>query len=223
MKNTDHFNIPYPETADLVSQFPDQVAKSTAELIDTFLYEQEQKQTAIDAALAGKAPVSHTHTQSQVDGLDTALAGKAPLATLNTRVPENLALRIDTSVGTRVFAGNTMIFGDLPWIDISHLLEAGWTGGVYVNRSTDLLTFRVNALTGGEGAGLTVMRAPLGLRPRIYATTARWELPTASTPAQYWRGQFSVGGALTVLAIPNSPLYGDFSVPTDAQWLTSIP
>ncbi|WNO28334.1 minor tail protein [Corynebacterium phage PSonyx] len=132
-------------------------------------------------------------------------------------------IRKDTTVGTRIFAGDVMIFGDLPWRNISHLLEPGWTGDVYVQRSATLLTFRVNALTAAAGAGTTVMRTPLGLRPLTYATTARWELPIASTPAQYWRGQFSAGGSLTVLAIPTSPLYGDFSLPADPQWLAELP
>lgn len=79
----------------------------------------------------GKAPLSHTHTQSQVTGLDAALAGKAPLATLNTRVPENLALRLDTTVGTRIFAGSTMIYGDTGLRDVSGLIS-DYASGVAV-------------------------------------------------------------------------------------------
>ena len=77
-------------------------------------------------ALAAKAPLSHTHPQSQVIGLDAALAGKVPQTTLDARVPPGLALRLDTTVGTRILSGSTMIYGDTGWRDITPLLENGW-------------------------------------------------------------------------------------------------
>ena len=40
--------------------------------------------TGLDTALAGKAPMSHTHTIANVTGLDTALAGKAPMSHTHT-------------------------------------------------------------------------------------------------------------------------------------------
>ncbi len=92
--------------------------------------------TGLTAALAGKAPTTHTHTMGQVTGLDTALAGKANQTTLDTRVPSTLALRLDTTVGTRIFAGNTMIYGDTGWRDISANIRPEWTGWARIKRDT---------------------------------------------------------------------------------------
>lgn len=46
---------------------------------------------------------------------------KADKSTLDARVPVNTSLRLDTSVGTRIFAGDTMIHGDTGWRDVSAL------------------------------------------------------------------------------------------------------
>ncbi|WP_211438912.1 hypothetical protein [Corynebacterium glutamicum] len=95
-------------------------------LAETARDEAETKvQTALDAALPTKADKVHEHTTAQVTGLDTALAGKAAQTTLDTRLPENLSLRVDTTVGTRIFAGGTMIYGDTGWRDVSGYLIPG--------------------------------------------------------------------------------------------------
>lgn len=36
-----------------------------------------------------------------------------------TQITNPVALRLDTTVGTRIFAGNTLIYGDTGWRDIS--------------------------------------------------------------------------------------------------------
>lgn len=97
-------------------------------LAETARDEAEAKvQAALDAALPTKADKVHTHTTAQVTGLDTALASKATQATLDTRVPAGLALRVDTTVGTRVFAGVTMIHGDTGWIHADLLMTPNFT------------------------------------------------------------------------------------------------
>ena len=67
-----------------------------------------------------------------VGHIETALAevvssdeSKAPQATLDSRVPASLGLRVDNSVGTRIFAGETMIYGDTGWRDVQSLIGPG--------------------------------------------------------------------------------------------------
>src|SRR5699024_11959178 len=74
----------------------------------------------------------------------TALNSKADTTTLNTRVPEDLALRVDTSVGTRIFAGSTMIYGETGRRDVTSLLPEGSTGTAVFMRSGSVCTLVFN-------------------------------------------------------------------------------
>ena len=124
--------------------------------------------TGLDTALAGKAPSSHTHTQSQVTGLDAALAGKAPLPTLNTRVPENLALRQDATVGTRIFAGTTMIFGDTGRRRVMPVRNSVTSGSLVVRRVGSVITLFLDNIVPVDPSGPLQnlgLDIPPGFRP----------------------------------------------------------
>lgn len=122
----------------------------------------------VKSSVAGKAPLSHVHSTSQVTGLDAALAGKAPLPTLNTRVPENLALRLDATVGTRIFAGATMIYGDTGRRRIMPTRNSVTSGSLVVRRVGSVITLFLDNLVPVDSSsplqnlGLDI---PAGFRP----------------------------------------------------------
>lgn len=62
-------------------------------------------------------------TSSDVDFLKT---GKVIIDADGIPVDLSVPLRLDTTVGTRVFAGDTMIYGDTGWRDIKDLLLPNW-------------------------------------------------------------------------------------------------
>lgn len=53
-----------------------------------------------------------------------------------TSINNPVALRLDTTVGTRIFAGNTMIYGDTGWRDISANIQPEWSGWARIKRET---------------------------------------------------------------------------------------
>ena len=65
----------------------------------------------VEAALAGKAATSHTHSTSQVTGLDTALAGKA--STSHTHTPASLGAVARSGTATTVWAGTAAQYAAL--------------------------------------------------------------------------------------------------------------
>lgn len=123
----------------------------------------------LNLALSGKAPTSHTHTMGQVTGLDTALAGKADQTTMDTRVPPNLALRVDTTVGTRVFAGTTMIYGDTGWRNISDSVLNRWGNAVYpirIIRIGNIVEIKGYLTQRSTATSDVVLEVPTGFRPK---------------------------------------------------------
>lgn len=122
-------------------------------------------QQATAAALAGKAPTSHTHTMDDITGLTAALAAKANQAALDTRVPSTLALRLDTTVGTRIFAGATVIYGDTGWRDVSSSLLAGFTGKAFIRRKDNTTYIRLSdIITPGATTETNTLDIPTGFR-----------------------------------------------------------
>ena len=82
---------------------------------------------------------------------------------------ENVPLRVDTSVGTRVMLGDTMLKGDTGWRDIGALLINGWAlsatgGGLWVRRVNDVVMFE-GSINGMESTDSRIANIPVGLRP----------------------------------------------------------
>lgn len=81
--------------------------------------------------------------RSDMDAADNALDEK-----IDNRIPSGLALRLDTSVGTRVFAGDTMIHGDtglrsVPELSTSLDVSTSSLHGVFIRRVGDLVSLTV--------------------------------------------------------------------------------
>lgn len=172
----------------------------------------------LNLALAGKAPTTHTHTMGQVTGLDTALEGKANATTLDTRVPSTLALRVDTTVGTRIFAGNTMIFGDTNWRNVSASLMNGWTGTVWLRRKGDQIIYR---FTGVSGAAATASQLLPGFPGAVAINSGKVSFPYLGRTVEFdipW----NLNGS--PLSTPDrGSLSGEISFHTKASWPATLP
>lgn len=70
-------------------------------------------------------------------------------------------IRIDTTVGTRVFSGDTMVYGDTGWREVVPI--NGWTGSIYVRRVNDTVSYRgvINAESATNGNAWDI---PVGFR-----------------------------------------------------------
>src|SRR5690554_4271388 len=93
-----------------------------------------------------------------LDGADTGAAGLALLAAaLPADAREALGITVDTSVGTRVFIGGVMVYGDTGWRDITSTatdaLDPSNTGTIQLKRegSTVSLALRGVSLLPGDG------------------------------------------------------------------------
>lgn len=100
-------------------------------------------QTAIDAlTLAQRVSTGAREIKRTSDG--------KPYLIPEAQVTE-VDLRVDTSVGTRVFLGNTMIYGDTGWRDVTGMLVNGWTARyVHIRRIADMAYINVTAMVGGS-------------------------------------------------------------------------
>ena len=79
---------------------------------------------------------------------------------------------VDTSVGTRVFAGDTMIHGDTGWCDIAGDLENGWTATLFrIKRVGDEVTIRTENLNAGTATSDIFYILLIGFRT---GSSSRW-------------------------------------------------
>ena len=60
---------------------------------------------------------------------DTTMGQPASRTELDDRVPASLGLHLDTTVGTRLMAGGTMIYGDTGWRDVTSLIPVEVVSG----------------------------------------------------------------------------------------------
>lgn len=86
---------------------------------------------------------------------------------------QGMEITVDTSVGTRVFVGDTMIYGDTGQISIHNLLINGWKAGLRVQLVRENNTVKLlvqggsNALDGYDATSTPVFIIPTGFRPSV--------------------------------------------------------
>lgn len=105
-------------------------------------------------------------------------------AYVDGRVPSSLALRLDTTSGTRVMAGTNMIFGDTGWRNITGNLVNGWTAEIVrIRRQGNLVTLEHRGLSAPAVENLAWITLPAGFadprtmipittRTGVFASTA---------------------------------------------------
>lgn len=139
---------------------------------------------------------------------------------------ENVPLRVDTSVGTRVMLGNVMIYGDTGWRNVTADLLYGWTAEtVAIRRVGSTVEVRIVGLNGQAATANTFFVPPAGFVPHgpgglsILATSTpgavhadRVNIGITGTNSQIWRTDTSIREA----ALSSTYL-------TDNDWPTSLP
>lgn len=109
-----------------------------------------------------------------------------PKSYVDSRVPVNLPITEDNSVGKRIFIGDTMVYGDTGWRALSTWdegvvsgfpLNPSWepgagSGGIYVRRVGDKVYFRIvnlNRLSVDEASVWPALhRVPTGFLPELH-------------------------------------------------------
>lgn len=125
------------------------------------------------------ADAADTARQGAFTARDQAVQSATDIeSALDARIPAGLSLRVDTTVGTRVFAGDTMIYGDTGWRAITTwskdgslvgelpsglIAQEGVDGGVYYRRVNGLVTLRILGAR-AESSNLQI-RIPSGFDP----------------------------------------------------------
>ena len=80
-----------------------------------------------------------------------------------TKIETSPRTRINTTVGTRVFAGDTMIFGDTGWRNVRGTLVNGWTAsGVQIRRINAQVFVKIYALRGVDATDRVFLPMPEG-------------------------------------------------------------
>lgn len=80
-----------------------------------------------------------------------------------TAIDNPVALHLDTTVGTRIFAGTTMIYGDTGWRDITSNLTNGWTAEIVrIRRQNNTVTLEHRGLSAPVVENLAWITMPAG-------------------------------------------------------------
>lgn len=180
------------------------------------------------------AQAASSRDQAVQAATDTASA-------LDGRIPADLALRVDTTVGTRIFAGDTMIHGDTGWRDVTmhmgDIVGPANTGSISVRRIGNRVLWRFNnfLLLSGSG-GLSFLAPPdlrMGWRAQMHWGTQTVVLYNdlsftnnithLNSGGWYWLNQFAEYTGALLRTRPVKGLTGVSDFTTLDPWPTSLP
>ena len=144
-----------------------------------------------------------------------------------TKIETPPRTRIDTTVGTRVFAGDTMIYGDTGWRNVKN---ANYTGSLAVRRVGEMVMVRLNALAPPEDVVLpTVVNLPAGFKSAGRVVGAITKSNSLGTQGRLWiegglvRVVVGTGAKIDDPFTPNHQYTGVETFPTSDPWPTSLP
>lgn len=131
----------------------------------------------------------------------------------------NIPLRVDNSVGTRVFLGNTVIHSDTGWRNLSSNLVNGWAGLIYLRRVGDTVFVRGHDLDPVPSTAIHCLDLPAG-----FAGTFRHPIP-AYVHNQTWVYSRVIQGILQLDRTSTPGVKRDLtgSFPTSHLWPTTLP
>ena len=147
--------------------------------------------------------------------------GEVTLAQLNQ------AIRIDTSVGTRAFAGDTMIFGDTGWRNVT---PGGYTGTLSARRVGEMVMVRLAALAPPEDVVIPTIAS---LTPG-FQSAGRVMGPITRLNSLGVQGRLWIEGGLVRVVVgtgtkiddpytPSHQYTGVEIYPTNDPWPTTLP
>lgn len=200
---------------------------TTEQYRDKTLEYRNQAQTARTGAVTAETNAK-THA--------TAAASSATDAAQSLADTQAHGITIDTSVGTRVYVGDTMIYGDTGWRELP-LPQRFISGRVLIKRENNNVTLR---LEGSEITGLENIASndyltatdfiPVGFRPPLWG-----DRPVGFFMGDYaqYQGHFSIAQQSRILYLTseadenlgtgNARASGEMSWTTPPEWPTSLP
>lgn len=165
--------------------------------------------------------------EARANATDTNLANKADLiggrvdpAQLIGTGATGTGIRVDTTVGTRVFVGTTMIYGDTGWA--SYTVDDMTAGQILMRRVNHTVFVQMEGCVFSNATGtLTLPRiSVIGMRPS-HRVRGAWVIGTnggvGGTINIASGGYFNVYGAS-----PDTEVYASFSYPSQPGWPDSL-
>lgn len=182
-----------------------------------------QQVNAVRSQTYDNMAVTQAHVAQAEDAAARASADRAAVAGLVQQT-----VTVDTSVGTRVMAGNVMIHGDTGWRNVESLLVNGWVKYVYpakIRRIGNRCTLNAY-LARTVGAGATSERfmesPPAGFQLPVQTQFGGSVLGSITSTAQVVR-LTSTGFAIPNYLNIQPQMWVHIDWITDSPWPTSLP
>ena len=186
--------------------------------------ERKETQVAYREVKLERGPVATPWTPSPEDSVQSLSEGNSLPSPFPAHDPA-LALRVDNSVGTRVFVGDVMIYGDTGWrswpelfptLDASESLHE-----IKARRVNDRVEIVINALASESGS---VLSSHLSLGAPSYSFNPAIGTITIASVLNYMGNHWSA----TRLRSQSSAKQGDrvsavISYTTNSEWPTTLP
>ena len=182
---------------------------------------------------------NHAVIHAALKAHDTDLTKKADLvggrvapAQLIGSGASGSGIRVDDSVGTRVFVGNVMVHGDTGWRDVSSIKMEGWEGQIWLRRSGSRVTILLMDLERTTSGASNMAYLPSGFRSPIFGVSgfnygSPYPLANAETPTALLGGHMYVAGGGSIARVSFEPevtsVQGDASWDTNDNWPSSLP
>ena len=188
--------------------------------------ERNETRVAYREAKLERGPVATPWTPSPEDSVQSLLEGNSLPSPFPGPDPA-LALRADNSVGTRVFVGDTMIYGDTGWREI--VPENGWVGAMYVRRINNTVYYR-GKISAETASSSNAWDIPTGFRAGNIVSSnghgyeyGRALVYTEETEPKVRNVSFYFS-RFSITSYDSAHSYGvNVSYPTTNSWPTSLP
>lgn len=134
-----------------------------------------------------------------------------------TPITNPVALRLDTTVGTRIFAGNTMIHGDTGWRDFKSLIENG-----LFNPEGVVGGFQTRVRRFGNNVQWSLRFRPgeefVGTRKTIHILSGNMPVGFRELPTSFTSFATHMDGTGAQIALSNDPGSASLSIYTNSNW-----
>lgn len=146
-----------------------------------------------------------------------------------TPITNPVALRLDTTVGTRIFAGTTMIYGNTGWRQLySSTNQPAWGtissgNSIQVRRDGNQVFLKISGYTGGADDGIRkIFTLPSGFRPSQSLLSET--ITNRDFAANRMELDLSTNGEISVVKYQTSGrCYGSITFITGDAWPVVLP
>ena len=167
-----------------------------------------------------RGPVATPWTPSPEDSVQSLSEGNSLPSPFPAHNPA-LALRVDNSVGTRVFMGDVMIYGDTGWRDISADISDRESGRLLIRRIGEQVFVVADALKLTSTGSVTIPRLRVNFYP-ISRVRGTWNESLSGSTAQ---GSYNISntGYFNIYGVGSGPIEINETYLTDRVWPTALP